>query len=484
MEIEKKEKRGRYLLYLAAMLIPCLYMLLWYFIQGHGFLAGKPYYSDELGYWRVMFSFDNCGFDFGPGEFFVGYPPTLGSFGSHGLSTVLAWGWYALLFPWRDNSIFVADFIALTLSIAVFLLLVKPKRKEMLLIIPTLLLFAPMFLYINTCMMEIPCTAAIIVYSGLYLRWREKREKSVFVLALLTGAFLALLRICYVIVLVPLLWEKWEFKYNVKAIAGMLCFAAAVLVMYRAEGLFMSLYPGSFEEILGNIPGFEKLRVLAMHTLKNIRIYFLGMLSVSEESVFRWLYMAVLCLFAFRSLRGGEKKRLYFSFTAIYAALLAATFLMYDIGSWRDYRSMFPALIFALLFIAVDRDLHIGVKYTVLAALAVMFALTLIPTFRGGEFVHPERFEKSADNRASFAEVFGEEKTSVAVMSEDGVFDRLRDIPPQIGVQWMFDEGGVIDSDTGFIMIGGDDREVAPEYEFAGRPAEKCYVYRRIGLDG
>ena len=73
---------------------------------------------------------------------------------------------------------------------------------------------------------------------------------------------------------------------------------------------------------------------------------------------------------------------------------------------------------------------------------------------------------------------------SVSTMCEDGVFDRLRDIPPQIGIKWMIDEGGVIDSDTEFIMIGGDDREVAEEYEFIGRPAEKCYVYRRKDLNG
>ena len=65
-------------------------------------------------------------------------------------------------------------------------------------------------------------------------------------------------------------------------------------------------------------------------------------------------------------------------------------------------------------------------------------------------------------------------------MSEDGVFDRLKDIPPQIGVQWMIDEGGVITSDTEFIMIGGDDREVSSDYEFAGKAADKCYVYRKV----
>ena len=69
-------------------------------------------------------------------------------------------------------------------------------------------------------------------------------------------------------------------------------------------------------------------------------------------------------------------------------------------------------------------------------------------------------------------------------MCEDGVFERLKDIPAQIGVKWMFDEGGTIRSDTEFIMIGGDDREVAPEYEFVGKPADKCYVYRRISLNG
>ena len=50
MEIRRAEKVKTYTLYALAMLIPCAYLLLWYIIQGHSFLAAKPYFSDEIGY--------------------------------------------------------------------------------------------------------------------------------------------------------------------------------------------------------------------------------------------------------------------------------------------------------------------------------------------------------------------------------------------------------------------------------------------------
>ena len=144
MKTGTTEKNTTRLLYIAVVLIPCAYLLLWFCIQGHSFLTAKPYYSDELGYWRCLFSFKNCGFAFGSGGGFAGSAAPVGPLGSHGLSPLFAWGWYALLFPWTDNAIFLADFILLTLSIGAFLLLVRPGRCEMLFILPVLALYAPL----------------------------------------------------------------------------------------------------------------------------------------------------------------------------------------------------------------------------------------------------------------------------------------------------------------------------------------------------
>ena len=85
MKIDSREKVQTHCLYMVTLLIPCLFLLLWYIIQGHSFLAAKPYYSDELGYWRVMYSFSRCGFDFGSGGGFAGYEAPVGPLGSHGL---------------------------------------------------------------------------------------------------------------------------------------------------------------------------------------------------------------------------------------------------------------------------------------------------------------------------------------------------------------------------------------------------------------
>lgn len=480
MEIRRAEKVKTYTLYALAMLIPCAYLLLWYIIQGHSFLAAKPYFSDEIGYWRMLFSVDNCGFDFGAGGGFAGYKAPVGPLGSHGLSPVFAWGWYALLFPWRDNSIFAANFIMLTGSIAAYILLLKPDRKTMMLTIALLLIYAPAALYINTAMMEIPCIAAVIVYSALYIRWRKTHGKCVFIAAIAMGVYLGVLRICYVIVLLPLLWERWDFGADMKTIAKLACYAAGCLLLYKVCALFMTPYPDGFAALLGRTPLAHKPAVLLRHTLSNLKIYFRGCFAFSAEAAFRWQYLAALAYFLYKAAAKGERRRLYLSFFALYAAMLGANIALYDVFDWRDYRMLSPALIFALLFVISDAESGKAAKSAVYALEAAALCITLCTVIPAGTFVHEERFDEAPDNKAAFAGIFGSEIASVTTMSEDGVFDRLKDIPPQIGVQWMIDEGGVITSDTEFIMIGGDDREVSSDYEFAGKAADKCYVYRKV----
>lgn len=479
MKIENNKKP--YGLYAAAMLIPCVYLLVWQLIQGHGFLTALPYYSDELGYWRIMFSIDNCGFGFGAGGGFAGNSAAIGPLGSHGLSPLLAWGWYALLFTWRENSLFAANFVMLTVSIGVFMFTVKPDTKRTLALSALLLLYAPLFLYINTAMMEVPCAAAIIVYTALYTRWRETRGKGVFAAALILGVYLGVLRICYMILLLPLLWEKWGFGFEIKTLAKIAVLGVCTLALYKVTSLFITPYPDVFTVVISKLPFKNMLSALLWHTLRNIRIYFSGLFPLNAESAFRWLYLGSLAFFLYKSFAKGEKKRLYLSFFAVFAVMLAANIVLYDVYGWLDYRAMSPMLIFALMFVLTDADSGKGVRIAFVSAVAAMLIVTFCTVIPDGTFVHEERFEKIPDRRAEFAEVFGEEKASVSVMCEDGVFARLRDIPPQIGVKWMKDEGGVITSDTEFIMIGGDDREVSGEYEFVGKPADKCYVYKRTG---
>jgi len=479
--INKREKNLTRLLYAIAVLIPCIFLVLWYLIQGHGFLGAKPYFSDELGYWRVMYSFSQCGFGFGKGESFVGYDAPIGNLGCHGIAPLLAWAWYALIFPWKENSLFIANFIALTASIGIFVLLVKPDRKQMLFIIPALLLYAPIALYINTCMMEVFCSASVIVYTALYLRWREKKEKAVFVLALICGVYITGLRIFYAMLLLPLLWEKVGWGLNRKTLLLFVCFAAGTISFYKITSSFVAPYPWWFTVLIKNLPVRYKLSAVLSHFIINVRSYLkLCFLVIDTEAAFRWLYLAVMVLFGIDAVKNRKNRWRSVSFLMIYAAILFANLLLYDVGGWLDLRMMSPALLFALLCIMTDTEMIKGAKTVVSVLAAVFFLIAFRAVISGGAFVYESRFEETPDNREAFGEVFGENIASVSAMSEDGVFDRIKDIPPQIGVKWMNDDGGVIDSDTEFIMTGGDDREVSPDYEFIGMPAEKCYVYKRI----
>ena len=478
--LSEKRTPLTYCLYALAMLIPCAYLLMWYVIQGRSFLSAKPYFSDEIGYWRLMYSIDNCGFGFGINEGFVGLNAKIGNLGCHGIAPILAWGWYALLFTWRENSVFTANFIMLTVSIAALIFLCKPDKKKTIGIIALLLLYSPVVLYINTAMMEIPCSSAVILYSALYLRWRSKREKPVFFCAVIFGIYMAGLRICYAALLLPLLWESCGFSFSKKAVITVLALAVGTVCFYKITSLFVADYPWWFTLTLKNAPKEYRLQMILSHSLRNIKVYFASCLRVDAEAAFRWMYLASMLYFLYKSIAKGERRRLYLSFFVVYAAMLAANIALYDVYGWLDYRMLSPSLLFALLFTISDAEIGKGVKAAALSLEALALCVTLITVIPAGTFVHEERFTETQDNKAAFAEVFGEEIASVSTMCEDGVFDRVKDIPPQIGIKWMTDEGGIITSDTEFIMIGADDREVSSDYEFVGKPADKCYVYRKV----
>ena len=100
-------------------------------IKGYNVLLGLPIWNDEVDYWRELFSFSNCGFAFGKHGFSLGYTAEIGPFGCHGISPIIAWGWYALLFGWNGNSIVIANIILLEISYLLFVILAKLNRKSL-----------------------------------------------------------------------------------------------------------------------------------------------------------------------------------------------------------------------------------------------------------------------------------------------------------------------------------------------------------------
>ena len=163
-------KSPRYLRLLSLLLLvasPALVMLLLFLMSGQNMFLSKPVFNDEMGYWRLMYSISERGFDFGSTEHLVGYVAPYGPLDSHGLSPVAAWLWYVLLFPMTDSALVIAGVIMLSAALLLMYIIARPGISETLLIALFTLLYPPLVRYINLSMMEMPCYACVIVYMAL-----------------------------------------------------------------------------------------------------------------------------------------------------------------------------------------------------------------------------------------------------------------------------------------------------------------------------
>lgn len=110
---------------------PLIMMLVLSLLSGQNMFLAKPYLNDEIDYWRVMYSVSEQGLHFGSTEHLVGYTAPIGPLGSHGVSPLAAWLWYALLFPWSDSAIVIAGVIMLTAAMALFVLIARPGTAQL-----------------------------------------------------------------------------------------------------------------------------------------------------------------------------------------------------------------------------------------------------------------------------------------------------------------------------------------------------------------
>ena len=172
----KSPRYSRVLSLLLLIASPVVIMFLLSLMSGQNMFLSKPIFNDEMGYWRLMYSISERGFDFGSTEHLVGYVAPYGPLGSHGLSPVAAWLWYVLLFPMTDSALVIAGVIMLAAAFLLLYLIVRPGVSEMLLIALFTLLYPPLVRYINLSMMEMPCYACVIVYMALLLRYEKEHS--------------------------------------------------------------------------------------------------------------------------------------------------------------------------------------------------------------------------------------------------------------------------------------------------------------------
>lgn len=347
------------MLYAIIVLLPPIQLLLLSIATGNNCFAAAPAWPDELEYWRHVYSFSatkNGAFGyFGT----VGFPAEIGQLGWHGLSSIIVYGIPALLFGWTYNSIVICNMVYCMAAFAVFLFLIRPTMHQCIYVMLLWLCYTPIMLFIATSWMEMPQYAILIVYAGLMIRlFRNQSSTSLVWCAYVTVFLLSGLRISNIIFYIPLILICSQCRNSKRFFSHCFLSLGLSLFSYWFFGLFASPYPGSVLHTLIGIEGVEGKAALLFRNIKNNLIH---LFSFSENIIMdlqRYSIIVILGLWIVVWVRGQARqghvhdasttiKQDQHTLLACILTLLAALIIVvsiYDVHSWRDYRTWAPIL--------------------------------------------------------------------------------------------------------------------------------------------
>ncbi len=357
-------------------------------VLGKNGFAAIPIWSDELDYWRSVYSFVNYGFRTG----YIGIgelPPEIGVLSVHGPGPLLLYAWFARLFGWGYSSILLVNALWVSAGAGAFLLLVRPKPRAALFLALSMLVYAPFVLYCCTSMTELANYGLLMLYAGLLYRLREKLTLPVLIGALCAVLFLSVYRILYFLLFVPVAVLACGKKANGK----LALWLAAILVVSFLINYCMRLVTSPYES--GFLYHFlradfrEAARMFYFHALNNLHAYFMLELANTSEVVQRWLYCGVALLTLLGVIFHKKDRFLYGLCFGLLLLPWAVIILFYETQDWADYRSLAPFLWFVIAWLLLRGQKLVPITYFAGCAAVAAVLFTGAPE---GAFADPNRF--------------------------------------------------------------------------------------------
>ena len=445
----KKRNSSKALLYGGRIILifsPVLLLLIQSFSSGRNLFMSLPVWSDELDYWREMFSFSHNGFGFG-GSMFVGHDAALGPMGAHSVSPIAAWGVFFLLFRsgYAPYAILWGNIFLLTLAWFLFVKLLKPAAGPTWIAVIMAYTYPMIFLYLHSSMIEMVCMAGMILYFSILCKWDKEGDNRYFVLLIILGIWITAVRITYVVILFPVIWKKLNFRFNLKAVISMIVYVLGFLGFYKPYNLFCADYPGWVTSRINDAEGIrEKLSVIFYNTRVNLITYFAPTSGDRAQVGMRYFYFVLLLFLLGAAVRNVDVKvkskvnMLFISLAIMMGGLLVMMLTLYDIGLWRDFRTFAPLAFGVFLFLMLKENSD-GLYRTFLYS---FFILVSMMSFTSGvDFIKDKGITTVTDKSAYFENLeLTDEEGAPRTIGVDpkinwGDITFMSSVPSKLGVQ-------------------------------------------------
>lgn len=399
-------------------------------VVGYNALLANPVWTDELDYWRAVFSWLHMGG--GVGYSGIGeHAALLGTLSVHGLSPLLLYGWFAALFGWSFSSIVLVNCLWVAAGALTFSLLNRPRGAVAAWMAVAMAAYAPMVLYAATSMTELANYGLLLFYLAFLLKLDGARHKARnaqgvapgavglgwVILCGLTVILCCAYRITYLGLFIPLLAVACDYRWSGRLLVGALAALLLSAFVYYLTALTASPFTSGFlyNFLRAGSPELA-LRMFLSHAKANLLDYFVRPTSNLMETLQRWLYTGVMILTlagAFvRAEKGERGYRVRFRPDGLFLMSFVMLFLpfaivvsAYETNDWSDYRTLAP-----FLWLVVAGQLIRGRKLVPAAFLAGCAAILLALSTGApvGAFSDAERFQAqpfSADTQALCAAI-------------------------------------------------------------------------------
>lgn len=366
------------------------------FIANHSVFSSVPCWSDELTYWHEVLSFSQKGLDFGYYTMNEATPKYL-SFGTHGFGTVSVYALFGKIVGWKAYSIVIANAFFMSLALMFLTLIVKTASKNLFIILLFSLTFTPIILFSSTSMTELLNYSLVVIYSGLLHIYFKHSDKNWLVYLLVFCTAISFIRIIYVILFLPLLFKRNEFKFDIKFLLSFVLWIFFSIVLFVINNLFVSPYPDSFLNTLFNSNGFtEFVSNFATHFVQNTW-NLLNPFSENSIQVLQRYFVIFVCGISFwkSNLLQTKCRKIVIEYFVVFLILflfLLINIAAYDVFDWRDYRVLAPALFGCVLFLILNDKKYIAYSSLVfnIIGIALLFlSPQIMKSFNKGRYDKP-----------------------------------------------------------------------------------------------
>ena len=327
-----------------------------------GYTIGDVYlpasdWNDELFYFKQVESMLSYGYPYGYFGFNESHALKL-SFAAW--SPVLVFPWLVLgkLFGWTMLSPVYYNIFVMMLGMVLYVLLARPKWKELGILTILFCVFTPFTRYMLCGMPECICFSMLIIFYGLMCRYQEDEKNWQLVCMFVIAGSLTLMRPYLILFLIyPVV--MWIRKNKWWGVIGSALLVAVIGGLYVAINHFLGaeyftplfktdwLMPFLEGRIFAGIKGV--LSSLYHNGTTFVRLTIQGCISGMTEGAFFAGYLALMVLFAWQAVAEFVKKNKEKAYTYAYLAFcfLAMTFaliLMYKMKEGSKHLLTFMAM--------------------------------------------------------------------------------------------------------------------------------------------